>query len=72
MENAVFTTLCMVYDDQNRILVQDRCCTDWDGSAFPGSYVEAGESFAKSVVREVYEETGYQIKNRVLCGIKQF
>ena len=72
MENAVFTTLCMVYDDQNRILVQDRCCTGWDGSAFPGSHVEAGEPFTKSVVREVYEETGYQIKSPVLCGIKQF
>lgn len=72
MENAVFTSLCMVHDGQNRILLQERRGTDWDGSAFPGSYVEAGESFAKSVVREVYEETGYQIKNPVLCGIKQF
>ncbi len=66
MESAVFTTLCMVYDDQNRILVQDRHGTSWDGLAFPGGHVEAGESFTKSVMREVYEETGYQIKNPVL------
>ena len=72
MENAVFTTLCMVYDDRNRILVQERHGTNWDGLAFPGGHVEAGESFTKSVIREVYEETGYQIKNPVLCGIKQF
>lgn len=72
MEQAIFTTLCMVYDDQNRILVQNRCGTGWDGLAFPGGHVEAGESFTKSVIREVYEETGYQIKNPVLCGIKQF
>ena len=72
MESAVFTTLCMVYDDRNRILVQERHGTNWDGLAFPGGHVEAGESFTKSVIREVYEETGYQIKNPVLCGIKQF
>ena len=72
MENAVFTTLCMVYDDQNRILVQERYGTDGDGLAFPGGYVEAGESFTKSVIREVYEETGYQIKHPALCGVKQF
>lgn len=35
MENAVFTTLCMVYDDKNRILVQERHGTGWDGPAFP-------------------------------------
>lgn len=72
MEKAVFTTLCMVYDDQNRILVQERHGTGWDGLAFPGGHVEAGESFTKSVIREVYEETGYQIRNPVLCGVKQF
>ena len=72
MENAVFTTLCMVYDDQNRILVQERHGTNWDGLAFPGGHVEAGESFTKSVIREVYEETGYEIRNPILCGIKQF
>lgn len=72
MEQAIFTTLCMVYDDQNRILVQERHGTGWDGLAFPGGHVEMGESFTKSVIREVYEETGYPIKNPVLCGIKQF
>ena len=72
MENAVFTTLCMVYDDNDRILVQRRRGTLWDGLAFPGGHVERGESFVKSVTREVYEETGYRIKNPVLCGVKQF
>ena len=72
MENGVFTTLCMVYDDQNRILVQERHGTGWHGFSFPGDHVETGKTFTKSVMREVYEETGYQIKNSVLCGIKQF
>ena len=38
MEQAIFTTLCMVYDDKNRVLVQDRCGTGWDGLAFPGGH----------------------------------
>lgn len=72
MEQAIFTTLCMVYDNQNRVLVQERHGTAWDGIAFPGGHVERGESFVESVKREVFEETGYHIENPVLCGIKQF
>ncbi len=30
------------------------------------------ESFVESVIREVFEETGYQISNPILCGVKQF
>ena len=72
MEQAIFTTLCMVYDNQNRVLVQERHGTAWDGIAFPGGHVGQGESFVESVKREVYEETSYHIQKPVLCGIKQF
>lgn len=72
MEQAIFTTLCMVSDEQNRMIMQKRNKTAWDGFAFPGGHVELGESFVESVTREVFEETGYQIHNPVLCGIKQF
>lgn len=72
MEQAVFTTLCMVSDPDGRVLVQERIGTAWDGIAFPGGHVEPGESFVESVIREVLEETGYRIKAPVLCGIKQF
>ncbi len=72
MEQAIFTTLCMVYDNQGKILVQERIGTAWDGIAFPGGHVEQGESFVESVIREVFEETGYQISNPILCGVKQF
>lgn len=70
MEQAIFTTLCMVYDSQNRVLIQERRGTAWDGIAFPGEHVEPGESFVESVKREVYEETGYHIEKTILCGIK--
>ena len=71
-EAAVFTNMCMVYDDAGNILVQDRKNPDWPGVTFPGGHVEPGESFVESVIREVWEETGLTIENPVLCGIKQF
>ena len=71
-EQAIFTNLCMVYDDAGRILVQDRLDPDWPGLCFPGGHVEPEESFVESVIREVWEETGLTIENPKLCGTKQF
>ena len=71
-EKAVFTNMCMIYDDNGRILVQDRLNSNWPGITFPGGHVEREESFAQSVIREVYEETGLTITSPVLCGVKQF
>ena len=71
-EQAIFTNLCMVYDDAGNILVEDRLDPDWPGLCFPGGHVEPGESFVESVIREVWEETGLTIENPKLCGTKQF
>lgn len=71
-EQAIFTNLCMVYDDAGNILVQDRVDPSWPGLCFPGGHVEPGESFVESVIREVWEETGLTIENPILCGTKQF
>ena len=71
-EQAIFTNLCMVYDDAGNILVEDRLDPDWPGLCFPGGHVEPGESFVESVIREVREETGLTIENPTLCGTKQF
>ena len=71
-EHAIFTNMCMVYDDAGNILVQDRKNPDWPGLTFPGGHVEPGESFVESVIREVREETGLTIENPILCGTKQF
>lgn len=62
----------MIYDDEGNILVQDRRSKRWPGVTFPGGHVHKGESFVKSVIREVYEETGLTIKNPEICGVKQF
>ena len=71
-EQAIFTNLVMVYDDNGNILVQDRKDPDWPGICFPGGHVEPGESFVRSAIREVKEETGLDIENPILCGTKQF
>ena len=71
-EQAIFTNLCMVYDHEGNILVEDRKDPDWPGLCFPGGHIEPGESFVESVIREVWEETGLTIETPRLCGTKQF
>ena len=71
-ENAIFTVLCMVYDDNGNILVEDRNDPSWAGVALPGGHVEPEESFTQAAIRETREETGLTIENPVLCGVKQF
>ena len=70
-ESCVLTNMCMVYDG-DRILVQDRGNPDWPGITFPGGHVEPQESFVRSVIREVKEETGLDITDVQLCGMKQW
>lgn len=71
-ESAIFTNMCMIYDEKGNILVQDRKSKNWPGITFPGGHVEKQESFVESVTREVLEETGLTIKYPELCGVKQF
>ena len=71
-EQAVFTNLCMITDNNGNVLVQERKKTDWPGLAFPGGHVEPGESVVDSLIREMQEETGLTVRNPKLCGIKQF
>ena len=70
-EPVILTNMCMICDG-DRILVQDRRNPNWPGITFPGGHVEPGESFVRSVIREMKEETGLDIAVPQLCGIKQF
>ena len=68
---VTLTNMCMVRNG-DYVLVQDRTDPHWPDVTFPGGHIESGESFAASVIREVYEETGLTIENPRLCGVKEW
>ena len=70
-ERVELTVLCLV-EDGNKILLQNRIKKDWQGYTLPGGHVERDESFVDAVIREMKEETGLDIKNPKLVGVKQF
>lgn len=69
---VTLTNMCMVYDHDGNVLVQDKVKQEWGGLTFPGGHIEKGESFVDSVIREVYEETGLIIENPRICGTKDW
>lgn len=71
-EKVELTNMCMIYDNNGNILVQDKIGRSWGGVTFPGGHIEHDESFNDSVIREIKEETGLDIKNLKLCGIKHW
>lgn len=71
-EMTILTNICMIYDKNDRILVQDRKKKNWPGLTFPGGHIEKNESFVESTIREIYEETGLTISSLKLCGITQW
>ena len=70
-ENVELTVLCLIQDG-DKILLQNRVKKDWKGYTLPGGHVEPGESFVDAVKREMKEETGLDIINPRLTGIKQY
>lgn len=73
LEMVELTNMCMIEDKKSgKVLVQVRNKNDWDGISFPGGHVDVGESFVKSVIREVKEETGLDVSNLKPCGLKDW
>ena len=64
--SLVVATSAVVTDSQGRILMQRRA--DSGNWALPGGAMEMSESLADSVIREVREETGYDIEVTGLVG----
>ena len=64
--SVVPSVVAIVLDEQGRILMIHK--TDNDLWALPGGGHEIGESIAETVVREVYEETGYDVEVTGISG----
>ena len=70
-EQVTLTNLCMIVNG-SKILVQDKVGGDEGGIILPGGHVEKHEPVVDSVIREMKEETGLDIRNPRLCGIKEW
>lgn len=72
MESVKLMNMCKIIDiNTNRVLIQERV-KNWKGIAFPGGKINNGESITKSIIREVKEETGLDITDLELCGVKNW
>ena len=69
-EKIEFTNMCMIYDNDGNVVVQEKVNKKWGGITFPGGHIEKRESIVDSVIREVKEETWLDIQNPKICGIK--
>ena len=73
-EVVTLTNMCMI-EDGDKILVLNKTCKnnpEYVGLTFPGGHIERAESLVDSAIREVKEETGLDIDDVVLCGVKHF
>ena len=71
-EKIELTNMCMIYDNDGNVVVQEKLNKNWGGITFPGGHVETGESFVDSVIREVKEETGLTLTRFRFRGLITF
>lgn len=58
---------CIIFDDRNRLLLQKRSdCEKW---GFLGGMVEFGESVEETAIREVKEESGFDVEVTSFYGV---
>lgn len=63
----IVTGGAIIKDKDGRILVQKR--SDYGDWGLPGGGMEAGESIEETMIREVYEETGLEVKSYELYAV---
>lgn len=66
INSVVPSVVAVVCDDEGRVLMIHK--TDNDRWALPGGGHEPGETIAQTVVREVKEETGYDVEVETITG----
>lgn len=71
LKEVVLTNMVMIQGKDGKVLVEDRVDKSWPGIAFPGGHIKYHESLVASAIREVKEETGLDIKDLRLVGIKE-
>lgn len=67
LNSVVPSVVAVVRDDLGRVLMIHK--TDNDRWALPGGGHDPGESIAQTVIREVKEETGYDVEVVTITGI---
>lgn len=65
--SLVVGSSAVVVDDEGRILLQRR--SDSGNWALPGGAMDIGETLAESAIREVKEETGFDVRIERIVGI---
>jgi 8-oxo-dGTP diphosphatase len=64
------STDCVVFDERGRVLLIRRKNDPFKGEyAFPGGFIEVGETAENCAVRELKEETGIEAGNLRLIGV---
>ena len=73
-QRVILTNMCLIEDGKGNVVMQvrDPKRYPWSGYALPGGHIEAHEGLVESVIREVKEETGLNIKNPQLVGMKHW
>lgn len=66
INSVVPSVVAIVQDDEGRVLMIHK--TDNDRWALPGGGHEPGETIADTVIREVKEETGYDVEVDTITG----
>jgi ADP-ribose pyrophosphatase YjhB (NUDIX family) len=65
--SLVVGSSAIVVDSRNRVLLQRR--SDSGNWALPGGAMDIGETLAQSAIREVREETGFDVQVERIVGI---
>ncbi|WYP27805.1 NUDIX hydrolase [Alkalihalobacillus sp. FSL W8-0930] len=62
----IFTSAAFIYNDDGHILLKKDPKRGWE---LPGGHVNNNESLKRAAIREVKEETGFNVEIHSFCGM---